>query len=36
MERLVSCCGLVVMVFLAWLCSANRRRMNWRLILRLL
>ncbi len=32
MERLVSALGLVVMVFLAWLMSSNKRRMNWRII----
>jgi CNT family concentrative nucleoside transporter len=30
--RLVSLLGLVMMMVLAWLCSENRRRMNWRLI----
>ncbi|UCE98841.1 MAG: NupC/NupG family nucleoside CNT transporter [Planctomycetota bacterium] len=33
MERIVSLLGLLVMIFLAWLLSANRRRMNIRLIL---
>jgi len=33
MERLVSCCGLLMMVLLAWLLSENRRAMNLRLIL---
>ena len=32
MERLVSLLGLVVVMFLAWLLSDNRRAMNWRLI----
>lgn len=30
--RLVSLIGLLAMLFLAWLCSENRRAMNWRLI----
>ena len=30
--RLVSLIGLFAMLFLAWLCSENRRAMNWRLI----
>lgn len=33
MERLVSLFGLAVMIFLAWLLSADRRKMNFRLIL---
>ncbi len=32
MERIVSALGLITMMFLAWLLSANRRRMNIRLI----
>jgi len=32
MERVVSLLGLMVMIFLAWLLSADRRRMNIRLI----
>mgnify|MGYP001112392767 CR=1 FL=1 len=32
MERIVSLLGLLVMIFLAWLLSADRRRMNIRLI----
>jgi CNT family concentrative nucleoside transporter len=32
MERLVSFAGLVVMIGLAWLLSAERRRINWRVI----
>lgn len=32
MPRLISFAGLIVMVFLAWLFSDNRRKMNWRLI----
>ena len=31
-HRLISLLGLAAMVFFAWLCSKNRRRMNWRLI----
>ncbi len=31
-HRLVSFAGLFAMLFLAWLCSENRRAMNWRLI----
>ncbi len=31
--RLVSFVGLFAMLLLAWLCSENRRAMNWRLIL---
>ena len=31
-HRVVSFVGLFVMLFLAWLCSENRRAMNWRLI----
>jgi len=33
MERLISFLGLLTMLALAWLCSSNRRKMNWRLIL---
>ncbi len=33
MERLISLIGLLTMMMLAWLCSDNRRKMNWRLIL---
>jgi len=33
MERLVSFLGLLTILFLAWLISENRRRMNFRLIL---
>ena len=33
MERLISFLGLLTMLVLAWLCSDNRRKMNWRLIL---
>jgi CNT family concentrative nucleoside transporter len=33
MNRLISALGLLVMVFLAWLLSADRKRMNLRLIL---
>ncbi len=33
MERLVSFCGLLAMILLAWLLSENRRAMNLRLIL---
>ncbi|MHC4639897.1 MAG: Na+ dependent nucleoside transporter N-terminal domain-containing protein, partial [Planctomycetota bacterium] len=33
MQRLVSLFGLLVMMFLAWLLSADRKRMNLRLIL---
>jgi len=33
MPRIVSLLGLLVMIFLAWLLSVNRRRMNARLIL---
>ncbi len=33
MERLVGLLGLLVILFLAWLLSENRRRMNFRLIL---
>lgn len=32
MERVISAFGLIVMMFLAWLLSANRRKMNVRLI----
>ncbi len=32
MPRLISFVGLFVMIILAWLCSSNRRKMNWRLI----
>jgi len=32
MPQLISFLGLVTMLALAWLCSENRRRMNWRLI----
>ncbi len=32
MERLISVLGLFTMVFLAWLMSAHKRRMNWRVI----
>lgn len=31
--RAISVLGLAVMLGLAWLCSENRRKMNWRLIL---
>ncbi len=33
MPRAVSFLGLLAMLLLAWLCSENRRKMNWRLIL---
>ena len=33
MERFISFLGLLVMIALAWLCSVDRKRMNWRLIL---
>ena len=33
MERLISALGLVTMIALAWLCSNNRKKMNFRLIL---
>lgn len=33
MEPLISGFGLFVMLFLAWLCSENRRKMDWRLII---
>lgn len=33
MARIVSLLGLLVMIFLAWVLSADRRRMNIRLIL---
>jgi len=33
MQRLISLLGLFVMMFLAWLLSVDRRRMNLRLIL---
>jgi len=33
MERLISAFGLIVMLALAWLCSEQRKNMNWRLIL---
>jgi concentrative nucleoside transporter, CNT family len=33
MERLISVLGLFVMVFLAWLMSSNKRKMNWRIII---
>ncbi len=33
MGRVVSLSGLVVMIFLAWVLSVDRRRMNIRLIL---
>jgi CNT family concentrative nucleoside transporter len=32
MDRFVSCLGLVVLVFLAWLLSADKKKMNFRLI----
>jgi len=32
MPRLTSFLGLLTMLLLAWLCSENRRKMNWRLI----
>jgi CNT family concentrative nucleoside transporter len=32
MPQLISFFGLLTMLALAWLCSENRRRMNWRLI----
>jgi CNT family concentrative nucleoside transporter len=32
MERLISFFGLFVLVGLAWLCSNNKKKMNWRLI----
>ncbi len=32
-HRLVSFAGLLAMLLLAWLCSENRRAMNWRLII---
>ena len=31
-ERLISCAGLAVFLFLAWAISEDRRRVNWRLI----
>lgn len=33
MPGLISLLGLFVMVILAWLCSSNKRKMNWRLII---
>lgn len=33
MERLVSLLGLIVFIFLAWLCSTNRKCFDWRLVL---
>jgi CNT family concentrative nucleoside transporter len=33
MPRLVSLAGLIVMLLLAWLLSADKRKMNWRLII---
>ena len=33
MEQIVSGLGLFVMLFLAWLCSENRWKMDWRLII---
>jgi CNT family concentrative nucleoside transporter len=33
MERLISVLGLFVMVFLAWLMSSHKRKMNWRVII---
>jgi CNT family concentrative nucleoside transporter len=32
MERVISFFGLIVMLFLAWLLSNNKRRMDWRVI----
>ncbi len=32
MERVISAFGLLVMIGLAWLMSAHRRRVNWRLV----
>lgn len=33
MPRLISLAGLIVMLLLAWLLSADKRKMNWRLII---
>lgn len=33
MPRLISLTGLIVMLLLAWLLSADKRKMNWRLII---
>jgi concentrative nucleoside transporter, CNT family len=33
MERVISACGLLLMVFLAWLLSTHRRRFPWRVAL---
>lgn len=32
LERAVSALGLVVLIAIAWLCSADRRRMPWRIV----
>lgn len=32
MERLISFLGLFLILFIAWCCSENRRKMDWRLI----
>lgn len=33
MERLISFCGLFVMLFLAWLMSSHKRRIPWRVVI---
>lgn len=33
MERVVSALGIVVLLFLAWLCSSNRRVVQWRVVI---
>lgn len=33
MERVVSAFGIVVLLFLAWLCSSNRRVVQWRVVI---
>ncbi len=32
MERLISACGLFVLVGLAWLMSSSKSRVSWRLV----
>ncbi|MDO5580441.1 MAG: nucleoside transporter C-terminal domain-containing protein [Planctomycetia bacterium] len=32
MERLISFLGIFIILFIAWCCSENRRKMDWRLI----
>ena len=32
MQTAISALGLLIMVFLAWLMSSNRRQLNWRII----